>query len=337
MAADDRGPELAATVIVFLALSAITLALRCYVRARILKVFKIEDWLAIATMICFACYCIFALLSISYGEGKRIVDVPVENIPKILKMRWAGELVYVVTSLFIKFTVGVFLLRICSQAWQKTVVATVLLVCLIYQLFFAFMAAFQCQPVPYYWYRYTGKMTGKCWSNEFITGATYAAAAINAVSDWVLGLLPIALVRDLRLSKRSKVLVSCILAIGSIASTATIVRIPYICKLTQTRDLIYDFTDLSIWSTVENGLGLVASSVATLRPLVRVMLGGSRAGTPSQQRRSFYSWRRSGTVAVHNRTRSENLQYYRMGDYHYNPYKAPERVRVRDRKTSSFG
>lgn len=334
--ADDRGPELATTVIIFLVLSSITLALRCYVRARMLKVFQIEDWLAIATMICFACYCTFALLSVARGEGKRIDDVPVENIPKILRMRWAGELVYVMTSLLIKFTVGVFLLRICSHAWQKMVVATVLLVCLVYQVFFAFMAAFQCQPVPYYWYRYTGEMTGKCWSNELIMGATYTAAGLNAVSDWVLGLLPIVLVRDLRLTKRSKILVSCTLALGSIASSATIVRIPYIWQLTQTHDFIHDFTDLSVWSTVENGLGIVASSIATLRPLIKVIFGGSRAGT-SSPRRSIYSWRRSRTPDVHHRAQSENLQYYRMADYHYNPCKAPERVSVRDRKASSFG
>ncbi|OTB06925.1 hypothetical protein M426DRAFT_34157, partial [Hypoxylon sp. CI-4A] len=271
MTADDRGPEVAVTIAVFLGLSAITLTLRCYVRAHILKVFRIEDWLAILTMACFVIYCTFAMLSISHGSGKRMEDVPIENIPKVLKMRWAGELAYVITSLLAKFTVGIFLLRICSATWQKVVICAALLLCFLYQTFFVFMAAFQCRPVQYYWLRYTTEAEGTCWSNDFVMGATYAGAAINAVTDWVLGLLPIAIVKSLQLSTRSKVLVSCTLALGSIASTATIVRIPYIWQLTRTTDLMHDFTDLSIWSTIENGLGLVASSVATLRPLFRMV------------------------------------------------------------------
>ncbi|KAI1378264.1 hypothetical protein F4677DRAFT_389098 [Hypoxylon crocopeplum] len=332
---DDRGPQLAIAVSLFLGLSVITVALRCYVRAGILKVFQIEDSLAVATLMCYILYCTIVMLSISHGAGKHIEDVPIENIPKVLQMRWAGELAYVVTSLFLKFTVGVFLLRICSQTWQRAVICTVLLVCFIYHIFYVFMAAFQCQPVAYFWYRYTGEMTGKCWSNDLIVGSTYAASAVNAIADWVLGLLPIALVRNLELSRRTKIMVSCTLGLGSLASTATIVRIPYVWQLTQPGDFMYEFTDVSIWSTVENGLGLVASSVATLRPLLRVAFGDSRAGTPSRTKYSFYSWRRSGTIAVHHRTRSDNLrfEYYRMGDYHVKP---PERVLVHNRAVSAF-
>ncbi|KAI1646328.1 uncharacterized protein F4817DRAFT_144780 [Daldinia loculata] len=334
MTPNDRGPELAVIVAVFLGLSSITVALRCYVRAHILRAFQVEDWLAVATMLCFVFYSTVVMLSISHGAGKRINDVPTENIPKILKMRWAAEIIYVVTSLFLKFTVGIFLFRICSQVWQKSVICTVLLLYLVYHVFYAFMTAFQCQPVAYFWFRYTGGMEGKCWSNDLVMGCTYAAASINAVTDWVLGLLPIAIVRNLELSKRSKILVSCTLALGSVASTATIVRIPYIWQLTQPGDFIHDFSDLSIWSTIENGLGLIASSIATLRPLVRVVLGGTRVGTASRGRRSFYSWRRSGPGAAQN----GNQQYYRMEDYYRDSAcKEPERVRVSDRKVSDTG
>ncbi|KAI1661720.1 hypothetical protein F4813DRAFT_171064 [Daldinia decipiens] len=334
MTPDDRGPQLAIIVAVFLGLSSITVALRCYVRAHILRAFRVEDWLAVATMLCFVFYSTIVMLGISHGAGKHISHVPTENIPKILKMRWVAEILYVVTSLFLKFTVGIFLFRICSQVWQKSVICTVLLLYLVYHIFYAFMTVFQCQPVAYFWFRYTSGMEGKCWSNDLVMGCTYAAASINAVTDWVLGLLPIMIVRSLELSKRSKILVSCTLALGSVASTATIVRIPYIWQLTQPGDFIHDFSDLSIWSTIENGLGLVASSIATLRPLVRVVLGGTRVGTASRGRRSFYSWRRSGPGAAQN----GNQQYYKMEDYYRDSAcKAPEQVRVSDRRVSDTG
>jgi hypothetical protein len=43
----------------------------------------------------------------------------------------------------------------------------------------------------------------------------------------------------------------------------------YVWQLTDAKDILYEFTDIAIWSTVENGLGLTASSLATLRPLIR--------------------------------------------------------------------
>lgn len=52
MAVDDRGPQLAGVTLSFLGVSAVAVALRCYVRACMLKVFKLEDWLAIATLVC---------------------------------------------------------------------------------------------------------------------------------------------------------------------------------------------------------------------------------------------------------------------------------------------
>jgi hypothetical protein len=50
---------------------------------------------------------------------------------------------------------------------------------------------------------------------------------------------------------------------------ATVVRIPYAKQLLSDPDYLYNFTDLAIWSTVEIGLGLTASSLATLKPLFR--------------------------------------------------------------------
>ncbi|KAI0013679.1 hypothetical protein F4779DRAFT_613414 [Xylariaceae sp. FL0662B] len=269
MPADNRGPELATITLLFLGLSVITVALRCYVRICLLKSFRVEDWLALGTLTCFILISICIMISIRYGAGRHLDDIPVENIPQSLKMRWAGELAYVMTCLLLKYTVGIFLLRICSRRWQKCVIWTVLLVCLVFSLIYFFMAALQCVPIRYFWMRHTGVVTGRCLDKDLVAGSTYAATAINAFADWILGLLPIALVWNLDLDRRSKISVACVLAIGSIASSATLVRIAYIWQLTHDADSLYEFTDLAIWSQVENGLGLTASSIATLRPLFR--------------------------------------------------------------------
>ena len=55
------------------------------------------------------------------------------------------------------------------------------------------------------------------------------------------------------------------------ASIATIVRIPYARGILDNPDFLYTFTDLGIWTTVEIGVALTASSLATLKPLMRKM------------------------------------------------------------------
>ncbi|KAI1816769.1 hypothetical protein GGS20DRAFT_593978 [Poronia punctata] len=339
MAVEDRGPQLVVIASVCIGLCFLTVCLRCYVRFFILSLFRVEDWLAVWTLVhrnfhlppaladpalirtiqvWSIAYTACILLGIRYGGGKHTKAVPVENMPMVLQMRWAGELTYVVASMSLKLTIGIFLLRICSRAWHRFTIWTVLVVCLVFNLFYLLVAAFQCQPVQYFWEQYTNKdMVGHCVSKKVSLNSTYAAVGINAVADWVLGLLPFALVRNLDLGKRQRVSVACILALGSLASAATIVRIFYVWQLTNDTDPVYDFTDLAIWSTVENAIGLTASSIATLRPLVKSFLD---VATTAQHRFSS-PWpalgRASRNFKSHIRGRGlgheGDNKYYQMG------------------------
>jgi hypothetical protein len=88
------------------------------------------------------------------------------------------------------------------------------------------------------------------------------------------------------MDKKLKVSVSIVIALGAVyvtaisthiyqlmtefsASTATIIRSPSIEGLANQEDFLYATTDISIWSTAETGVGLIASSIATLRLLFR--------------------------------------------------------------------
>lgn len=55
------------------------------------------------------------------------------------------------------------------------------------------------------------------------------------------------------------------------ASVATVIRVPYAKELVDKNEYLYNFYDLAVWSTVECGMALTASSLATLKPLFRKM------------------------------------------------------------------
>lgn len=266
----NRGPEMAIISIVVTVLTVIAVSLRCYTMVAILKRFMVEDWLAVVTCLFQVAFCTFVLLGVSHGLGAHVEHVPVDQRPKALVWKWAGQVAYIVVSTMVKFVVGIFLLRLCvNNGWQRITIWVLLILVGLFNAFYVFIAIFQCQPVAFYWWRYTTNppVTGKCNGHALATIPTYIAVLLGIAGDLILALLPITLIKKARLDKKTKISVVCVLSLGSLASVATIARIPYAQQLLSNPDYLYNFTDLAIWSIVECGIAITASSLATLRPL----------------------------------------------------------------------
>jgi hypothetical protein len=92
-------------------------------------------------------------------------------------------------------------------------------------------------------------------------------------------------------------------------STATIIRIPFIWQIGSGEDFLYKNTDVSIWSTVEPGMGITASSMACLRPLFQAFLSRSRLVGSSNAGISVWNQPRNGYVKERN---SRGLEVLRL-------------------------
>lgn len=86
------------------------------------------------------------------------------------------------------------------------------------------------------------------------------------------------------------------------ASIATIVRIPFAKGYLDNPDYLYTSVDLGIWSTVEIGVALITSSLATLKPLLKRMRffntisSSERLGSDSDERISNTTFGRKPTI-----------------------------------------
>ncbi|TGO83634.1 hypothetical protein BPOR_0615g00020 [Botrytis porri] len=103
----------------------------------------------------------------------------------------------------------------------------------------------------------------------------YGHGAVNVLTDFTLGIIPAFIVADLQITTRTKAAVAMTLALGSITSVCTLTRIAYINDLLHTSDYLYSIADVIILSIVEAAVGLIASCLATLKPLVRSFLDWS--------------------------------------------------------------
>ena len=59
------------------------------------------------------------------------------------------------------------------------------------------------------------------------------------------------------------------------AAVASIVKIHYISMCSLTEDLLYDYSNLTIWTVVECNVSIIAASLPCVRPLVKKCLGSS--------------------------------------------------------------
>ena len=94
-----------------------------------------------------------------------------------------------------------------------------------------------CHPVPAYW----NPLLGTCGDFMVVVRIGYAWTAIGIVTDWTCAILPYFIVRNLQMASRQKLIVMLILGLGAVASTATIVRAPYLKYYLVTEDRLCEF------------------------------------------------------------------------------------------------
>nr|RBQ89870.1 hypothetical protein FVER53263_08029 [Fusarium verticillioides] len=110
---------------------------------------------------------------------------------------------------------------------------------------------------------------GTCVSADQIVSAAYAISVMTVVSDWLYALLPIPMLWSVKMTKQAKTTVIAILGLGIFV--ATLVRLRFLADLTDTEDILFAGTDAMVWTLIEPGVAIVASSLATIRPLLRAM------------------------------------------------------------------
>jgi len=163
-----------------------------------------------------------------------------------------------------------------------------------YAVAFFFTALFQCGHPSTFNY-----LAGNCISWDIFGPMNYVAAILNAVIDWILTITPMAAVWKLQMTRGKKISVSLIMMVGSIASVASIARIPFVSTLHIHGNL--DFFRLTIpiciLSIAETALGIMAISGAALKPLFKSILekssyGGSKRGYGTSKPSAF----KSGTM-----------------------------------------
>ncbi|OCK74789.1 hypothetical protein K432DRAFT_363110 [Lepidopterella palustris CBS 459.81] len=290
--AENRGDQVTGVTAAFLSLAWLAVALRCYVRTRIIQIFGLDDWFAVLALVSLTVYSVFAFLGVHYGNGKHQADLSPHEVSMAFKYLYPILPAYNVTMILIKISVSIFLLRITVRKLYSWIIYSNLAVVLAFNSVVFFISIFQCQPVQYYWTKFeaTQGAKGKCLSPTFVEVAGYVSAGISFGSDMVLAVLPAFLMWDLQIKPRAKVAVFFILLLGSLAGIVAIIRIPYTASASSDSDRTWTSTDLFIWAYLEPSIGIIAASAATLRPLFKRFFSKNRLFGNSTPLRNSSPW-----------------------------------------------
>lgn len=125
---------------------------------------------------------------------------------------WLGQIFYVVTCVAAKLSIIITLLRITVERIYAWVLYGAIALATGVGLVFLFFTIFQCQPVDFFWNRDSEQ--GTCIDSDVLIAIAYLYSVGAAITDLTIGLLPVALIWNLRMSRRNKQAIMGILGIG---------------------------------------------------------------------------------------------------------------------------
>ncbi|CAM1502609.1 Fc.00g073850.m01.CDS01 [Cosmosporella sp. VM-42] len=272
---EDLALALVIVCLFFAGIATIILALRVYVRAWMLRstlTWGWEDTFAVLSYGAFVSSTVFAVKAAYYGLG-----TPDSKLNDFLMVRCAeymlySQVTYGISMPLVKASVVFMLLRVTPDRKYRWSLYAMLFITSVMALVGILASLTYCTPVRAYW----NPLLGKCGDFNRVVTIGYVWTAVGIVTDWWCAILPFFIVRKLQMSRRAKTTVMLIMGLGAVASTATIVRAPYLQYYLATKDKLYWNGHISIWCQLESGIGIIAASLPSLRKLFNNYFDRSR-------------------------------------------------------------
>jgi hypothetical protein len=202
-----------------------------------------------------------------------------------------SEVFYVLTTTLLKVSLGLFFLRVLTKKWQKTLFHVILAISVVFGILYVFVSIFQCGDPTKLADSFFGSK--KCLPRGLLLGSGYIYGTINVLADWTFVLIPIVVLLDSEMDRRSKISVSIVMGLGAVGSISSIFRMVYLeglqlgggvtskclstlLMMTVPNNNIGASVKATLWATAEPGTGIIAASIAIMRPLVRKIASDTR-------------------------------------------------------------
>jgi hypothetical protein len=132
---------------------------------------------------------------------------------------------------------------------------------------------FQCTDIRILW---DTSVKATCWSQSTLQGLSYTNSALNIITDLLFAIvIPTPMLWKLNVHFRTRVTLIGILGLGVFACAAAFVKLGYITNYGKLGDWLWDSRNITIWTSLELNVGIIAGSLPCLRPIFRRFLGST--------------------------------------------------------------
>ncbi|KHN98468.1 uncharacterized protein MAM_03592 [Metarhizium album ARSEF 1941] len=265
-------------VILWIAASLPTLfvLMRCYTRVWLRKVFGLDDAFMVAAVLMLIAYAAVLNVAADKGLGRHLEYIMrnPQNAMDVAMLSFVSQPLVIVSCAFGKTSFALTLIRVAVQRWVIVLLWFMIVSMNILHVLISIFVFLRCEDPRHLW---NPTIPSKCWSAAAFDDLSLFIGSYSAATDFILALLPWAILWKLQMKKREKFGVAVAMSLGIFAGSIAIIKIQYLVANTDGQDITYSLASLLEWAGVENGVILVGACVPTLRPLLKKIFPGSTA------------------------------------------------------------
>ncbi|RMJ24771.1 hypothetical protein PHISP_04358 [Aspergillus sp. HF37] len=287
------------TIVVFLAL--LCVALRLYVRIKMIKSVGSDDWTVTGA-------------AGFHGLGRHVEFISAEDRVKLGQAKfWQVIISSAVGMALLKISVGLNLLRLSPSRWY----VWCLWISIAFVSAYSFMAAMtfflHCDPMQAHWdYSIKG---AKCYSIDLFITFALINTAFNIFTDVLFASIPIPIIWKLQMKRKVRIYLIGILSLGYIAVAFGVTNGVFQISFKSITDPYFNDW-IMFFAVLQVNTGMIAACAPSLKPLANSALklsgyyGTSRTpGTSGRQYGSRYASNSSGLRASRPRPAGWRDQY----------------------------
>ncbi|KAM0560015.1 hypothetical protein ACHAPJ_003972 [Fusarium lateritium] len=270
---DERGTRLLAVCWTLALLSLILLFLRVYCKLWRGKGLWHDDWCLIVAWVALAIAVSINTYLVSLGFGRHKDTIDPEVLKTINLNTIVGAVFGIIATSVSKTSFAITLYRIATNVWMKYfLIFVIVTINLTMNLVWIFGFA-KCTPIERVW---DPKAPGTCWDRTSLLTFQLFVAYYSAILDFVLALLPWAILMRMSMRRRERLGVAVAMSLGAIAGITGIVKAVLVVNM-KSEDFTFDRVDLTIWTLTEPAASIMAICIPVLRMLYHELKSSSRS------------------------------------------------------------
>jgi hypothetical protein len=231
------------------------------------------------------------MLEYTYHGNRHTWDVPLEDVPSISKCGYAAMLFYLVSMVATKTSLLIFYRRVFQSPVMVRIVDVVLVFNCMFFIAMLLTSIFQCDPVSSYW-----GYGGKCINN---TDFTLVWGIVNTVIDFAILLLPIHIIKTLKVSLVQRLQLVTLFSGGFLVVAASVIRTIYSAPwAVDTYDSLWFSYNIFLCAIVEVYLGIICASLPPCKRLFQTWAQKSTKSLKSTMRNTTARFSSTGGTTL---------------------------------------